>query len=407
MEPTVSKSPVASDPLPPTAKDVDPYRITVQQMRNYFALKPEVKTPGAAIAFAVIAALCGLCGTIGAVSTNNSGSIAGVLLFVLIFGGIAAAIWYFATSPIRAYNSRDTITDRAFDAWVGMKQQEAKAKAIERLYLDPKTFNPNPDALLDPTADASHQVSAGEPLQITAYATENVSVKPPIDPEKWDIGVARRGADGQLRARVVIFYWFFTLDSQVGVYDTQLDATVNVGGVASTTDEAQKYSYTGVTGLRTRRAEASIFGFQATLASFTLALENGHDVTATYDIAPQTQGDARKEIVKRTDDIIRALDNYIQEKRQQFSRGGYYPPPGYAPPPPGYVPPGYVPPGYVPAPPPGYVPPGYVPAPPGYVPQTPAPDSTAVPPGYVPEPPPVPPVDPPGSDTPPSGDATA
>lgn len=380
--------------LPASARnDISPAQVTQQQLHNYFALKPSIRFAWWVTALIVLS-VCALCGGLGSFASAGTSSVnagAGVTgFFLLAFAvGVAVAAGFGAYNPVRQYNSRDTITDAAFDRWVDWQQQESMRRGCDRLGLDFNRLNLRPP---DPNAQI-----ARDPITIRGFERARYLI-PVGGSNGFIVAEARIGNDGFIRWRRNVYIWFFPKDRKLAAYKRTLDAVLPNESVDST----QEYFYQAVSGITTsqerlERLDRVGLGSMVTISAteFTLRIENGDKIST-----PVTPIEAHLRMRDSgMEGAVRSLRDLLDETKyaqlggagQAYPSGYGAPPPGFAPaggyPSGGYNPGGYPSGGYAPPPPPGYMPGaptgaypsgGYAPPPPGY-----APPGYA-PPGYAP-----------------------
>jgi hypothetical protein len=327
-------------------------------MRNYFALRPVVKFPTWTIWFFVF----GLCSFFGVLGNMSSSGGAAFTFFILtgILAGVGALGVYFAYGPARAYDSRPTITDQAFDAWVEWQRQHSLENGCRRLNVDYNQLSSHTQVIRDPICIQGFQRSSYLVPTTTTAANE-----------RFVIGEYRVGNDGISRWRQNVFIWFLPQEHQLAAYTYGIDAIVQ----NLTEDKTQEFFYQAVSGISTSQDRLKGRGtgpgaVDISATSFSLSIDSGEKMTM-----PVTPLEAHLRVRDSgLEQAINSLRELLRNKKQQMLPGGFapgYPPTGY-PPSGGYAPQGYPPSGgYAPqgAPPNGgYPPTGYPPSG-GYAPQ--------------------------------------
>lgn len=365
--------------LPPTARnDIAPDRITQEQLRNYFALRPKVTLPAwSQIVFvgAGVMLVCSICSFAISSSSSSAGGLGGVgFLLLLIAVGVVALTIYSAYGPIRNYNVRDTITDAAFDKWLLSQEKTSLEQACKRLGIEFARLQVRPP---DPNAQIVR-----DPISIVGFERARYFIPQGNTANKFVVSEYRTGADGITRWRRNVYIWFFPKDRKLATYKRTVDAA----DPNEFTDKTQEYFYQAVSGLSTEqdrleRLDNTKLGGLVTISatSFTLAIENGDKITtpvAPVEAHLKMHDSGLEQAVKSLRDLLDATKH-----AQLSSQYGAYPTPGM--PPAGYPTPGMPPAGYPGSyPPPAYPPAGYPPA--AYPPAAGYPPSGYPPVGYPP-----------------------
>jgi hypothetical protein len=362
-----------------------PEAITMEQMENYFAVKPGNRPK---VAFPFWTLWLFFFGILALGGSGQSGCF--LLLALILFGGGGFAI-YNAYKPVRdfdalliEFDNRRTITDAAFDTWLVWQEGLALERAFKRLNLNDAQLlgfaqqlgYPRLAARLkaqDPQLEPRSMPSAaGEPwVEGDSRLIRGFGFgrnQKPTAGGKFDVADRHEGTDGITRWRVNIFIWFLPEQQLLAVYKSGVDATLK----DLVSDQTQEYFYQAVSGFTTEQTKYEEGGAAISATGFTLSIDSGEKVTTP--VRPvEAHIKVRDSGLEAT---VRSLRELLRNKKQQMLAGspGYppagYPPAGYPPAGYGYPPSGYPTGAYPPAsyPPPGAPGSGYPPAGP-YTPQ--------------------------------------
>ena len=352
--PTVVKTTLNST-LPATARnDISPDQITHEHLLNYFALKPPIKFAWWVILLFVFSA-CSLCSGIAALASSGSqsggaGAAVTGLFFLAVAVGIAAGAGFGAYNPVRRYNTRDTITDAAFDRWVNWQADGSLRRACDRLGLDFTRIDLPPSG---PNAQLARP-------KISIRGFERAKYLVPIGGRgRFVISELRVGVDNYARWRRNVNIWFFPKDRKLATYKQTIDAVQ----YNETSDSTQEYFYQAVSGLSTsqeRLESLDTTGYGSRVAvsatSFTLRIENGDTISTPVNLVEAHL----KTLPSGLEEAVNSLRSLLDDTKyaQLGGAGGQGYPSGYGTPP-GYGPGGYGPPLA------GYPSGGYAPPPPG------------------------------------------